>query len=172
MAVRSEGMTDVLVYVDGDAKPPTRYAHVVLDLRASDQQTYRDILVGPLPVNNLTTTWQSLEYPYTRKTGEHIRNLDANIATIYEWLYSVSVTVSDITLDLWNGTAIGLKNDTLDIWGQVIPGSPETMEMEADSCLGIDPMWQYDGKITRWDMFWNYPTVRWTLNMEDSWSLE
>jgi primary-amine oxidase len=36
------------------------------------------------------------------------------------------------------GTALGLDNDTLDIWG-------------------IDPLWQYDGKITRWDTFWNYP---------------
>ena len=110
--------TDVLAYIDGDAMPPTRYAHVVLDLSASDQPTYRDILVGPLPVNNLTTTWQGLEYPYTRKTGGSIRNLDADDTALYEYIYNVSATISDITLDLWNGTGLGLKNDTLAIWGK------------------------------------------------------
>ena len=131
--------TDVLAYIDGDAEPPTRYAHVVLAMQASEYPTYNDILVGPLPVSNKTTTWQPLEYPFTRKTGGTIRNLDADEESIYQWLYNVSSTISDITLDLWNATALGLKNDTLSIWG-------------------IDPMWQYDGKITRWDMFWNYPT--------------
>ena len=110
--------TDVLAYVDGDAKPPTRYAHVVLDLRATDSPTYTDILVGPLPVNNSTTTWQGLEYPYTRKTGGSIRNLDADDETLYAYIYNVSSTVSDITLDLWGGTALGRDNDTLDIWGK------------------------------------------------------
>lgn len=110
--------TDVLAYVNGDAKAPTRYAHVVLDLRGTDLPTYTDTLVGPLPVNNLTTTWQGLEYPYTRKTGGSIRNLDADEDAIYQILYNVSATVSDITLDLWAGTALGLKNDTLDIWGK------------------------------------------------------
>jgi primary-amine oxidase len=107
---------DALAYIDGDAKPPTRYAHVVLDLRATDKPTYTDILVGPLPVNNVTTTWQGLEYPYTRNTRGSIRSLDVDETALCEWLYSVSATVSDITLDLWNGTALGLKNDTLDIW--------------------------------------------------------
>ena len=110
--------TDVLAYIDGDAKAPTRYAHVSLDLRATLEPTYRDILVGPLPVNNLTTSWQGLEYPYTRKTGGNIRNLNADDITLYQWIYNVSATISDITLDLWGGTALGLNNDTLDIWGK------------------------------------------------------
>ena len=116
--------TDVLAYIDGDAKPPTRYAHVSLDLRATDEPTYTDILVGPLPVNNLTTTWEGLEYPYTRKTGGSIRNLDADEDTLYQWIYNVSATISDITLDLWGGTALGLKNDTLDIWGELVAVGP------------------------------------------------
>lgn len=70
--------TDVLAYIDGNCQMPTRYAHVVLDHRASTDPYYADILVGPLPVQNGTTTWQPLEYPYTRKTQGRIRNLDAD----------------------------------------------------------------------------------------------
>ncbi|KAK4540507.1 hypothetical protein LTR36_009145 [Oleoguttula mirabilis] len=107
---------------------------------AAEEPTYNDILVGPLPVKNGTTTWQPLEYPFTRKTGGSIRNLDADSTSLEtNWLLKIGVSVSDITLDLWGGTATGADNDTLDIWG-------------------IDPLWQYDGKITRWDTFWNYPT--------------
>ena len=110
--------TDVLAYVDGDAQPPTRYAHVVLAMQASEHPTYNDILVGPLPVSNTTTTWQPLEYPFTRKTGGAIRNLDADEESINQWLFNVSSTISDITLDWWNATALGLKNDTMSIWGK------------------------------------------------------
>jgi primary-amine oxidase len=131
--------TDALSYIDGNASAPTRYAHVSLDLRASENPTYTDILVGPLPVQNGSTTWQPLEYPYTRKTGGSIRNLDADSDQHDAWLHKVGASISDITLDLWGGTATGADNDTLDIWG-------------------IDPLWQYDGKITRWDTFWHLPT--------------
>lgn len=125
--------TDVLPYIDGNATASPRYAHVVLDLRTTDEPTYNDILVGPLPVVNGTTSWQPLEYPYTRKTGGSIRNLDADSTAIEsDWLHKIGASVADITFDLWGGTATGADNDTLDIWG-------------------IDPLWQYDGKITRWD---------------------
>ncbi|RMZ11590.1 hypothetical protein D0860_03316 [Hortaea werneckii] len=131
--------TDVLAYIDGNATAPTRYAHAVLDIRATEEPTYTDILVGPIPVVNGTTTWQPLEYPYTRKTGGSIRNLDADSDSLYsEYIYKVSASIADITMDLWGGTALGKDNDTLDIWG-------------------IDPVWQYDGKLTRWDTFWNLP---------------
>ncbi|KAL2856687.1 copper amine oxidase [Aspergillus pseudoustus] len=56
-----------------------------------------------------------------------------------EWLFKITASIADITLDLWNGTALGLDNDTLDIWG-------------------IDPLWQEDGHIIRWDVFWNMAT--------------
>lgn len=133
--------TDVLAYLDGNATAPTRYAHVVLDNRASVDPTYADILVGPLPLQNGTAKWEPLEHPYTRKTQGHIRNLDADgDDTLYsDWLYIVSASIQDITLDLWGGTALGLDNDTLDIWG-------------------IDPLWQDDARIVRWDTFWSLPT--------------
>lgn len=109
--------TEVLPYLDGNASAPTRWAHVVLDERATLDPVYQDILVGPLPVTNGSTFWQPLEYPYTRKTDGKIRNLDADSDTLYsEWLLKIGASIKDITLDLWGGTAMGLDNDTLDIW--------------------------------------------------------
>ncbi|GKT48762.1 primary amine oxidase, liver isozyme [Colletotrichum spaethianum] len=56
-----------------------------------------------------------------------------------EWIPPIGASVADITLDLWNGTAMGLDNDTLYIWGT---GEP----------------WQEDGRTYRWDVFWNTAT--------------
>ncbi|KAK3690111.1 amine oxidase catalytic domain-containing protein [Podospora appendiculata] len=132
--------TDAISYIDGNATTPTKYAHVVLNFRATENPYYADILVGPLPIDNKTATWEPLTYPYTKQSGGHVRNLDADSDLLYsEWIYPISASIADITLDLWNGTALGLDNDTLDIWG-------------------IDPLWQDDGRIIRWDSFWNLPT--------------
>ncbi|OJI80543.1 hypothetical protein ASPTUDRAFT_129166 [Aspergillus tubingensis CBS 134.48] len=111
--------SDVLQYLDHDHPPPTRYAHVVLAVRATLDPCYAEIPVGPLPITDKsTTTWVPLEYPYTRKTQGRIRNLDADHDTIYsEWLYKISASIVDITLDLFNGTALGLDNDTIRISG-------------------------------------------------------
>ncbi|KAH7000475.1 copper amine oxidase [Ilyonectria destructans] len=133
--------TDALSYVDDAGSLPTRYAHAVISHQADENPYYQDILVGPLPVANGTTTWSALEYPYTRKTEGKIRNLDADEDALYdEWLFQVSATVSDITLDLWNATALGLDNDTLSIWG-------------------IDPVYQEGDQIMRWDTFWSNPST-------------
>lgn len=132
--------TDALAYIDGNATGLIKYAHVVLNIRATEDPYYADILVGPLPADNKTTAWEPLAYPYNKKSGGHVRNLDADSDALYsKWLYVHSASISDITLDLWNGTALGLDNDTLAIWG-------------------IDPLWQDDGKIIRWDTFWNLQT--------------
>ncbi|PWY75610.1 amine oxidase catalytic domain-containing protein [Aspergillus eucalypticola CBS 122712] len=132
--------SDVLQYLDHDHPPPRRYAQVVLDVRATLDPYYAELLVGPLPITNKsTTTWVPLEYPYTRKTQGRIRNLVADHDTIYsEWLYKISASIVDITLDLFNGTVLGLNNDTIRI-------------------PGIDPLWQDDGRIIRWGTFWNLP---------------
>jgi primary-amine oxidase len=132
--------TDALKYLDKNGTAPTRYAHVLLDNRASVEPCYADIIVGPLPIDNKTAYWAPLTYPYNKKSSPgKVRNLEADDEALYtEWLYIIGASVADITLDLWNGTAMGLDNDTLDIWG-------------------IDPLWQDDGRIIRWDTFWNYP---------------
>ena len=130
--------TVVLHYLDHGGPPPTRYAHAVLDQRATESPYYADIMIGPLPVNGLTT-WAPLEYPYTRKTHGRVRNLDADENAQAEWLNGISASIADITMELWNGTALGLDNDTLEIWG-------------------IDPVNQEDGRVVRWDGYWNIPT--------------
>lgn len=131
--------TDVLNYLDNGGTAPERYAHVILDNRATPSPNYQDLLVGPLPIKNGTTIAQSLTYPYSRQDG-HVRNIEADLDAQYgNWSYKVAASILDITLDLWNGSILGLENDTLDIWG-------------------IDPLMQDDG-IIRWDQFWNLPTT-------------
>ncbi|EPE06668.1 copper amine oxidase [Ophiostoma piceae UAMH 11346] len=140
--VMAPNKSDALPYLNGGCKTaPTRYAHVVLDNRASDEPNFQDILVGPLPLNNATISWEPLTFPYNKNnnTGK-VRSLVADDDTLQsDWLAVIGASVADITLDLWNGTAMGLNNDTLDIWG-------------------IDPLWQEDGRVIRWDTFWNIPT--------------
>jgi primary-amine oxidase len=108
--------TDVVSHIDGGSAAPARYARVVLDNRATVDPYVQDLLVGPLPLDNATASYQPLEYPLTRKTGGKVRNLAADDEILYtEWLYVISAQVADITLDLWNGTAIGAANDTMSI---------------------------------------------------------
>ncbi|KAL3467115.1 copper amine oxidase [Aspergillus heterothallicus] len=131
--------TETVDYLDGSGPEPTRYAHVRLNNRATVDAHYADILVGPLPITS-NATWEPLEFPYTRKSQGRVRNVEPDSETMYsEWLFKITASVADITLDLWNGTALGLENDTLDVWG-------------------IDPLWQEDGRIIRWDVFWNMAT--------------
>lgn len=131
--------TNALDFIDRDGKAPSRYAHVVIDHRATIEPYYADILVGPLPIVNGTTQWVPLEYPYTRKTNGRVRNIEADDDLLYSnWLLGISQSVSDITLSLWNATFLGLDNDTISMWG-------------------TDPLSQGQDRITRWDQFWNEP---------------
>lgn len=108
--------SDALAYIDGTSAAPARYAHVVLDIRATLDPTYTDIMVGPLPVQNGTTTWQPLEYPYNNNNGGNVRNTDADEGTRSVWIHNITGSISDITMSLWGGVAKGLDNDTLDVW--------------------------------------------------------
>ncbi|CAH0000091.1 unnamed protein product [Clonostachys byssicola] len=129
--------TDALTYLDSNGTAPVRYARAVINNQATEEPYYQDLLVGPIPVVNGTTHWEPLEYPFTRKTGGRVRNLAADVYTVFaKWTLEVSANVSDITLDLWNATALGLDNDTLGI------GS-------------IDPLYQDGDRIRRWDGFWS-----------------
>ncbi|KAK2007417.1 amine oxidase catalytic domain-containing protein [Colletotrichum eremochloae] len=130
--------TDAVTYLQGGAAPK-RYAHVVLDVRATLEPYYQDMTVGPLPINNMTT-WKPYDYILTRKTDGKVPNLAADtLVVLNEWIPPIGASVADITLDLWNGTATGLDNDTLSIWSTAEP-------------------WQEDGRTYRWDRFWNIQT--------------
>lgn len=123
--------TDVLAYLDGNAVEPTRYAHVVLEISSVEDAYYADIIVGPVPIDNTTAGWTPLEFPYTKKAAGRVRNLDASYDTLRaEWINNITSSVADITMFLYNGTAMGLDNDTMIVWG-------------------LDPYWQDDGRIIR-----------------------
>lgn len=139
MEAVSPNKSDALAYLDGNSAAPLKFAKVLLDIRATDEPYYQDIIVGPIPLDNATATWTPLTYPLTRKTEGKVRNLDADgdDALYNDWIYPITRSIADITLDLWGATALGLANDTIDVWG-------------------IDPLWQEYGRIVRWDSFWNY----------------
>ncbi|EKG10001.1 Copper amine oxidase [Macrophomina phaseolina MS6] len=136
--------TEVLPYIDNDTSEavPTRYARVVTTLRATLEASWQELLVGPLPISDETTV-EPLQYLLTRKTNGRVRWLDpdAHGALEDEFLYKVSASVADITLDLCGGVAIGQDNDTLDLIGLTTPYQKDTA-----------------GRIIRWDEFKRRPT--------------
>ncbi|KAL8392348.1 hypothetical protein RB595_002514 [Gaeumannomyces hyphopodioides] len=134
--------SDALGYIDGNGPEPAKYARVTLDQRATDSPVIAEILVGPLPISRATASWSPLAYPFTKDSGGRIRNLEADAGeSLYDrWLYRHTRDIMDVTLDLLNGTVLGRRNDTLEIWG-------------------IDPLWQDEGgRVRRWDTLWNLPT--------------
>ncbi|KAH8731081.1 copper amine oxidase [Phaeosphaeriaceae sp. PMI808] len=143
--------TDALVYMDGsNTQPPTRYARAIIDVRATETPYFQEIRVGPLPLMNGTAKWDVLDHHWTRKTGGRVRNLVPEVSIMQTaWLNHVGAAVADITLDLWNMSMAGLKNDTLVTWG-------------------IDPPFEEDGRFLRWDQFWSMPTSTFdvTSNMQ------
>jgi primary-amine oxidase len=134
--------TDALAYMDGNGNgnaAPTRYARVVLDVRATEHPYFQEILVGPLPLVNDSTTWRPLDYTWTRKTGGQVRNLVPDVDIMNDaWLNKIGASVADVTLDLWNLSMVGLENDTLRTWG-------------------IDPPIEVGDRFKRWDQFWSKP---------------
>ncbi|KZL83511.1 copper amine oxidase [Colletotrichum incanum] len=135
--------TTVLPYIDSgtDGVVPTRYARVVTTLRATENASWQELLVGPLPISEETTV-QPLQYLLTRKTNGTIRWLDpdAHGALEKDFLYKVSASVADITTDLCGGVAVGQDNDTLALVGLTTP-------YQEDS----------EGRIVRWDEFKRRP---------------
>ena len=125
--------------MDGNGKPPTRWSHVTLSHQSTKTPYYQDILVGPLPIKKGTTKWQPLEFPYTRKTQGKVRNLVADeVLTYTDWIYKRTAEIEDITMDWWGAAALGRENDTLAIGG-------------------IDPLWQENGRIMRFDAYFSLP---------------
>ena len=93
--------TDVLAYLDGDGSEPARYARALVIFNSKDESTYNYILAGPMPVTS-KTTWQTLTYPFTRKTGS-IRNLDWYYEKATNFLDKAARSVRNITQNLWPG---------------------------------------------------------------------
>lgn len=134
--------TDVLNFLDGNGPEPARYAHVVINHRSDEEAYFQDILVGPLPINNATASWEPLDYKRTRKDAGKTRNLEADTgdegSVMTQLVYPELKKAADITMKLWNTTVTGGENDTV-------------------SLMTIDPLMQDDGRIVAWHSFWNDP---------------
>ncbi|KAF2726734.1 membrane copper amine oxidase [Polyplosphaeria fusca] len=141
--------TDALPYLAGSGAAPPRFAHVVLDIRATESPHFADILVGPLPIQPNATSWAPLDFSNTRKTQGRTRNLAADGFTLFEKLIiPATASVADITFELYGGAFQGQFNDTLMV-------------------RGIDPLGQDEnGRITSWYMF----SLKGTTGF-DSWTL-
>ncbi|GAB1317381.1 Amine oxidase [Madurella fahalii] len=102
-----------------------------------------------LTISEDATEWDNtmplVEAMWPNKT-DALAYLDRNATRpASEWLYKISASITDITPDLWNGTALGLDNDTIDIWG-------------------IEPLWQDDDvtgrDVSKWKLEgWFYNNV-------------
>lgn len=132
--------TDALAYLDGKTdKAPERYAHVIVDMRATDEPYMQDLIVGPLPVDNATTTVQPADQYFNKKTGAKARNYNADEDARYEFLLGVTSAITDITQELWNITVTGEDTDGGSVWG-------------------IDPLWKDGDRTIAWDQLWVSPT--------------
>ncbi|RPA87874.1 copper amine oxidase [Ascobolus immersus RN42] len=131
--------TDALAYIDGKTdKLPERYAHVIVDMRATEEPYMQDLLVGPLPVDNATTTVQPLDWAFNKGSAK-ARNYNADEDARYAFMLEVTKSITDITEELWNITVTGEDTDGGSVWG-------------------IDPLWREEGRTIAWDQLWLSPT--------------
>ncbi|KAL1876689.1 hypothetical protein Plec18167_005097 [Paecilomyces lecythidis] len=129
--------SDALPYLNSEGPTPERYAKATIQFQATEEPYIQEWMVGPLPISD-TSTLQPLNYLYNKGTGTQ-RVYDADDDALDDFMNKIGASIADITLALWNGTAMGLDNDTMSIWG-------------------IDPLWHENGRIIYWSGFWNNPT--------------
>ena len=146
--------TDALSYLDAAGKEPTRYAHVRLRMAARENAVFSDIQVGPLPISN-ASSWKPLEYPYTKKSGGTVRDINADMDQLNEKLLTpLGKSIEDITLALWNATMTP-SFDNSSIFGFPNGSEPSVSNLFP---IEIDPAWQEDGRIIRWYTLWKDST--------------
>ena len=123
--------SDVLAYLDGTAPAPIRYAQVTLANLATETPNFSHIMVGPLPLSS-ETTWQPLDYLFTRKTPIRYLQAAGNYRAEEKFVKNITEPIDDITLKLFNATAYG-RNSTIYPYGG-----------------GSYPTLQYNDRITEW----------------------
>ncbi|KAH7341181.1 copper amine oxidase [Pyrenochaeta sp. MPI-SDFR-AT-0127] len=127
--------TDVLPYLDQDAKEPARYARATVQFGHEDLY-WQEYIVGPLPATNITTV-EPLTYPFhNAQPGKTKVNSVYSIEDVVQFQYIFSAEVEDITKELWNSTiaegGVGLRLST--------------------------PFWEEDGRTVSWVAFIRIPT--------------
>ncbi|WEW60662.1 DUF1965 and Cu_amine_oxid domain-containing protein [Emydomyces testavorans] len=128
--------SDALPYLNGNGPAPRRYARAAIKFQATEEPYIQDYMVGPLPISNQTTL-QPLNYFYNKGVGKQ-RIYHADLQAEIKFYAEVGASVADITLDLWNGTFMGLPNDTIFI-------------------KGFEPLWIEEHSVITWGQFWNFP---------------
>ncbi|EER23430.1 Copper amine oxidase, putative [Coccidioides posadasii C735 delta SOWgp] len=128
--------SDALPYLNGDGPAPDRYARVGIQFKATEEPYIQDYMVGPLPVSHRTKV-QPLNYLYNKGVGKQ-RIYHADINEEVAFYAKIGASVADITLDLWNGTFMGLPNDTVFV-------------------KGFEPLQIGNQSVITWLQFWSYP---------------
>ena len=95
--------TDALKYFDGNASAPTRYARALIVFGATEEPYLREYQVGPLPINNGTTSVVPLDYPFNKPEGGYQRIYNLDLLDIALFNFQVAANISDITMELLNG---------------------------------------------------------------------
>lgn len=132
--------TDTLDYIDGrTAAPPTRYARVVVDIRATENPYIQDLQVGPLPISSKTTVEPLKLFSTKPGPAPKTKNPHADEMTRFLFLSSAMSRISDITESMWGVTIKGASNDTA-------------------AMVGIEPLQEEKGRMISWDHMWRLPT--------------
>ncbi len=86
---------------------PVRYAQALIRFGATLEPYLQEFQVGPLPVNNGSTTLAPLDYIYNKGKGyQRIYNVDTDELAVFT--YGIGSNVADITQLLVNGVSQSL----------------------------------------------------------------
>ena len=96
--------SDALSYLDSRSPAPDRYARVVILFGATLEPYIQEYQVGPLPVNNGSTTLSTLDFIYNKGKG-YQRVYDADKMALAAFNYQIGASVADITQSLLNGVS-------------------------------------------------------------------
>ncbi|EEP80558.1 conserved hypothetical protein [Uncinocarpus reesii 1704] len=125
-----------LPYLNGNGNAPDRYARAAIQFQATDEPYIQDYMVGPLPISSRTTL-QPLNYYYNKGVGKQ-RVYHTDLQAEIKFYAQIGASVADITLDLWNGTFMGLANDSIYL-------------------KGFEPLRISHRSAVTWGQFWGFP---------------
>ncbi|KAF7557226.1 hypothetical protein G7Z17_g765 [Cylindrodendrum hubeiense] len=129
--------TDAAPYLDGFGEVPDRYAKVTIAFSATEEPYIEDYIVGPLPISNETSI-EPLNWPCSKGHSRQ-RNYLPSLDVYKDYLATVSISIEDILLLMFNRTHRHAPDDTL-----VVDAA--------------QPLWIDDGIVTTWNEYSTVPT--------------
>ena len=104
ITVLNPNKTDVLPYLDSDAKEPARYARATVAFGATDLY-WQEFLVGPLPVTN-STKIEPLTYPFhNEQPGITDVHPVYSPTDAVQFQTTFGLEIENITKELWNSVS-------------------------------------------------------------------